>query len=94
MAPACPSGHLEAPGGWGSSGRKRSGGSGGARGAERAWREVGGNDLVTWVPSRESRGGHLSFYLNTLAFSHYVTFQTELHFLGSPAVTLSHSLHY
>ena len=55
---------------------------------------MGGNDLVTWVPSRESRGGHLSFYLNTLAFSHYVTFQTELHFLGSPAVTLSHSLHY
>ena len=89
MASSCPLGHLEAT-------VDRGVGEGGlgqwwGQGCRKAWREVGGDDPGSL---QGSRGGHLSFHLNTLVRSLYVTFQIERHFLGSPAVTLSHSLHY
>lgn len=85
MSSASPSGHVEAMG------RKKSGSSDRASGAERVWSKVDGDDPMTWVHSWGSQGRWLSFYLNTLALAHYALFPIELHFLGSPAFTLSYS---
>lgn len=80
MASACPSGHLEAMG------RKRSGCRKGLECGRWQSRDVLGS------LAGDLRGTPF-LYLNTLALALYATFQTELHFLGSPAFTLSYSLH-
>lgn len=89
----CPSGHLEVTGEgvvrgqwWWQWCRKPAGSPG--RGG---W--MGMIQRPGFLPP-PPQGGCLSFYLSIPALSHCATFQIELHVLGSPAVTLSHSLHY